>query len=83
MWGGGTGKLTRKKKKKKIGKTTYEKKSFCMYMTDYIYLCYEIHPTDLINGDLFWGFTKSGISLYVCMYVRTLGTPTFRQKKWG
>ena len=30
-------------------------------MTDYMYLCYEIHPTDLINGDLFWGFTKSGI----------------------
>ena len=30
-------------------------------MTDYMYSCYEIHPTDLINGDLFWGFTKSGI----------------------
>ena len=42
-------------------------------MTDYMYLCYEIHPTDLTNGDLFWGFTKSGISLHVCTYVRGVG----------
>ena len=25
-------------------------------MTDYMYLCYKIHPTDLINGELFWGY---------------------------
>ena len=34
-------------------------------MTDYMYLCYEIHPTDLISGDLFWGYntTKRGLGI--------------------